>query len=149
MPILGADTNDLLEGIPGADDIIYGRGGNDTLDGGEGNDTLDGGEGNDILWGGKDADTVMGGAGNDYLEGGFGADVLDGGTDDGYDRGPTESTRDNFWGDTVGYLRSDAGVTVNLATGTAEGGHAEGDTLTGDRERPRLPSRRCPHGSRR
>ena len=72
----------------------------------------------------------MGGAGNDYLEGGFGADVLDGGTDDGYDRGPTESTRDNFWGDTVGYLRSDAGVTVNLATGTAEGGHAEGDTLT-------------------
>ena len=26
---------------------------------------------------------------------------------------------------------SDAGVTVNLATGTGQGGHAEGDTLTG------------------
>ena len=33
--------------------------------------------------------------------------------------------------DTVGYELSDAGVTVDLATGAAAGGHAEGDTLTG------------------
>ena len=140
MAIFGTDGNDLLEGMPGADDIIFGYDGNDalngldgndTLYGNRGNDTLDGGEGNDILWGGKDADIVMGGGGNDYLEGGFGADMLDGGEDDGYVIGVAETLQDNAWGDTVGYLLSDAGVTVNLATGTAEGGHAEDDTLTG------------------
>ena len=57
----------------------------------------------------------MGGADSDYLEGGFGADVIDGG--DGFD--------------IAGYELSDAGVTIDLATGTAQGGHAEGDTLTG------------------
>ena len=33
--------------------------------------------------------------------------------------------------DFAGYWGSDAGVTVNLATGTGQGGHAEGDMLTG------------------
>ena len=33
--------------------------------------------------------------------------------------------------DHAGYWGSDAGVTVNLATGMGQGGHAEGDTLTG------------------
>ena len=33
--------------------------------------------------------------------------------------------------DSARYQPSDAGVTVNLATGTGQGGHAEGDTLTG------------------
>ena len=33
--------------------------------------------------------------------------------------------------DWAGYWDSDASVTVNLATGEAAGGHAEGDTLTG------------------
>ena len=50
----------------------------------------------------------------DRNPGGAGRDVLDGGT--GSDR-------------TI-YAGSDAGVTVNLATGTGLGGHAEGDTLT-------------------
>ena len=44
-----------------------------------------------------------------------GADTLDGGEGD----------------DFAGYWGSDAGVTVNLAMGTGQGGHAEGDTLTG------------------
>ncbi len=34
-------------------------------------------------------------------------------------------------GDVVDYRKSDAGVTVNLTTGTNTGGYAEGDTLTG------------------
>ena len=102
-----------------------------TYDGTPDDDVLLGGDDDDILNGLDGDDTLEGGPGNDFLEGGFGADMLDGGEDDGYDTGPTLSVRDNVWGDTVGYLRSDAGVTVNLATGTAEGGHAEGDTLTG------------------
>ena len=86
-----------------------------TLYGQKGDDTLRGGTGIDLLWGGKGDDVLMGGANWDYLEGGFGADVIDGG--DGFD-----SAR---------YELSDAGVTIDLATGAAEGGHAEGDTLTG------------------
>ena len=104
MPIFGTEADDLLVGIPGAHDIIFGRGGDDTLRGGDGNDVLDGGPG---------------------------ADTLDGGEDDGWvgrDRGHVHGA---VLGDTVAYTGSDAGVTVDLATGTAEGGHAEGDTLTG------------------
>ncbi len=85
-----------------------------TLYGQRGNDSLSGGDGQDHLWGGKGDDTLMGGAEFDLLEGGTSADVLDGGEGNDYAK----------------YELSDAGVTVNLATGTAEGGHAEGDTLT-------------------
>ena len=49
------------------------------------------------------------------LEGGAGADKLDGGP--GTDR--------------VSYRDSDAGITVNLADGTSEGGYAEDDVITG------------------
>ena len=45
---------------------------------------------------------------------GAGADRLDGGEHEGVD------------GDFADYWESDAGVTVNLATGTASGGHAGG-----------------------
>src|ERR687891_378388 len=47
-----------------------------------------------------------GGAGGDALDGGAGLDA-------------------------ASYAGSDAGVTVNLATGAGSGGHATGDTLTG------------------
>ena len=87
-----------------------------TLWGQRGDDTLIGGDGYDYLWGGKGDDTLMGGGGGfNYLEGGAGADVIDGG--EGFN--------------VAGYELSDAGVTINLVTGVAEGGHAEGDTLTG------------------
>ena len=86
----------------------------------QGDDALRGGTGQDYLWGGQGDDTLVGGAGRDYLEGGGGMDVVDGG--DHPEAG---------YGDSVGYELSDAGVTINLATGTVQGGHAEGDTLTG------------------
>ena len=35
MTIYGTERDDLLVGIPGAHDIIFGRGGNDTFRGGE------------------------------------------------------------------------------------------------------------------
>lgn len=153
----GAEGNDVLRG-GGGNDILAGGPGADELDGGAGIDSafyqesdagvvvrlkegtgekghaegdtfteienvrgsaysdelvgddevnyLAGGEGNDGLWGGAGDDTLEGGLGADRLFGGSGAD----------------------W---VSYLRSDAGVTVNLVDGTGTGGHAEGDVLEG------------------
>ncbi len=75
-----------------------------TLSGDSGSDTLRGSCGNDVIWGL---------AGNDILRGGAGADLLDGG--DGID--------------TADYRDSDAAVLVDLSTGAAEGGTAEGDML--------------------
>jgi Ca2+-binding RTX toxin-like protein len=53
--------------------------------------------------------------GQDVLLGGAGADLLDGG----------------YGNDTASYAGSNAGVTVNLQTGAASGGHAAGDTFVG------------------
>ena len=112
--VRGSDHADMLvarNDDPATEELLEGS----TLYGQRGDDSLSGGDGQDYLWGGKGDDTLIGGADSDYLEGGAGADVLDGGA--------------SF--DWAGYELSDAGVTINLATGTAEGGHAEGDTLTG------------------
>ena len=94
-------------------------------------DVLRGTDSHDVLWGGRGDDVLAGLGGNDRLEGGPGADVLDGGADEGLSYNDLVSERDNVWGDTVEYTSSEAGVTVNLATGTATGGDAEGDTLKG------------------
>ncbi|WP_417724617.1 Hint domain-containing protein [Salipiger sp.] len=92
-------------------DSLIGGAGDDTLLGGAGNDTLDGGEGADSLNGGTGNDLLNGGNGNDTLEGGAGADTLNGGAGMDY----------------ASYAGSDAGVTVDLSTGTFSGGHAQGD----------------------
>jgi serralysin len=70
-----------------------------------------GGDGADVLRGGHGRDTIRGLGGDDELIGEGGADALDGGAGT----------------DTASYASSSAGVTVNLATGTGRGGHAEGD----------------------
>ena len=87
----------------------------DTLTGSTGNEWLDGGDGADTLNGGAGADTLYGGAGGDTLEGGAGGDSLLGGAGT----------------DWLSYAGSNAGVSVNLATGTAADGDAAGDTITG------------------
>ena len=101
------DTLSGIENLLGsvADDILTGDGGVNVLDGGSGNDTLSGMAGDDSL---------VGGLGNDVLAGGLGADALDGGAGN----------------DTADYTASSAAVTVNLATNTATGGDAQGDTFT-------------------
>lgn len=76
-------------------------------------DQLTGNEKRNALFGRTGDDILLGDAGNDALIGGAGADILDGGAGN----------------DLAGYNASDAGVIVNLATGIAMGGHAEGDTL--------------------
>ncbi|MGO1074132.1 beta strand repeat-containing protein [Inquilinus sp. CA228] len=104
-------------------DVLTAAAGGSTLGGLSGNDTLNGGDGNDVLLGDdflnvigtSGNDTLSGGAGNDYLQGGALGDILNGGADS----------------DTAAYEYSGAGVIVNVDTGVASGGDAQGDTLTG------------------
>ncbi|MGF6230377.1 Ca2+-binding RTX toxin-like protein [Inquilinus ginsengisoli] len=155
--VSGSQAGDTLTGNTGANtlqgwngnDVLRGAAGADRLDGGAGIDTasywgatvgvtvnlaagtgtggeaqgdiligiehLSGSQANDTLTGNAGANTLQGWNGNDVLRGGAGADRLDGGA--GVDTA-------SYWGET-------AGVTVNLATGTGTGGHAQGDILIG------------------
>uniref|UniRef100_UPI0027B9BC9B calcium-binding protein n=1 Tax=Desulfobulbus sp. TaxID=895 RepID=UPI0027B9BC9B len=101
--LYGTDFDDTLIGSD-QDNTLIGYGGSDLLSGLEGNDSLRGEDG---------ADQLLGGAGNDVLHGGAGADLLDGGEGR----------------DSADYRGTGAAVAVNLATGTATGGTAEGDTF--------------------
>ena len=117
--ISGTEWSNELSGGKG-DDSLFGRAGADTLRGGDDNDTLSGGDGDDKLFGDE---------GDDMLIGGDGADILDGGESGelSYDRfGNAYFGEDK---DTASYEDSDAAVQVSLASGTATGGHADGDTL--------------------
>ncbi|GMG82403.1 hypothetical protein LNKW23_16160 [Paralimibaculum aggregatum] len=86
-----------------------------------GDDTLKGKEGDDTLEGGNGADLLEGGIGSDLLIGGAGADVIRG--------NENWSSEEDSGFDTVSYAGSNAGVQVSLTSGTASGGHAEGDTF--------------------
>jgi uncharacterized delta-60 repeat protein len=99
--------NQLL--LAGNDSVTSNSDMNEELQGSEGNDTLTGGSGNDVINGNAGGDTLVGKAGND---------TLDGGT-----VGPDNSS------DFVSYSASTAGVTVNLAAGTAADGMGGTDTL--------------------
>ena len=111
--VMAGDGADVARGGMGNDDL-RGEGGNDTLYGDMGADRVDGGAGDDMLHGGKGDDMLYGGMGDDLLTGGMGADEIDGGA--GMDM--------------ARYYGSSEGVTVNLNTGSASGGHAEGDSFT-------------------
>ena len=74
---------------------------------------------NNRLWGLAGDDEITGGTGADTVEGGAGADEMDGGN--GNEDGETTDLMD-----VLSYAGSDAGVTVNLATASASGGHADG-----------------------
>ena len=102
--LTGGGGDDTLRG-GGGDDTLRGGDGDDMLVGNTGDDTLAGGDGDDVLWGGADDDRIVGGPGDDRIIGGTGRDTLD-------------------------YSRSDAGITVNLATGGASGGDAQGDRIS-------------------
>ncbi|AWW75330.1 hypothetical protein CD351_12915 [Erythrobacter sp. KY5] len=109
-------TSDQLKSGGDFDDLLLGRYGVFA-------DSLAGDAGDDVLVGYAGNDTLSGGAGNDIIEGGLGADIIDGGSDDG------------GAGDTVRYIGSTKGVTVNLALSGAQGGDsgsdAYGDVLSG------------------
>ena len=154
---LAARGTDTLSGDAG-DDTLSGGGGADVLDGGTGTDTAtyagsaagvqvdlaagtgsggdaqgdtltgienaEGGSGNDTLIGSGAANRLLGGAGNDTLSGAAGDDTLSGGTG-----GDLLAGGDGV--DWAAYDASSTGVAVSLLAGTASGGEAAGDTLTG------------------
>ena len=167
---IGNDTlngdagNDVLNGDAG-NDILNGGAGIDTIHGGAGADTLIGGAGGDSLFGdagndifgytiGDGADVVDGGADLDTLNiGGTAANntlnVIFNGTAITQFEGGTVANVESFVADLLGgtdtlnFAGSLAGVTLNLATGTASGftsiagvenvnGTGFNDTLTGD-----------------
>ncbi|MGL4490156.1 MAG: M10 family metallopeptidase C-terminal domain-containing protein [Rhizobiaceae bacterium] len=103
-----AETLSLIENA-------WGGSGNDRMTGNQVNNVLKGGGGADNLQGYEGSDKLYGGSGDDILKGGGGADELFG--EDGVD--------------TVEYLDSSFGVTINLATNSGLGGTAEGDTFSG------------------
>ena len=143
---IGSSFNDILVGtVPGnfspdGADVLEGGAGADRLDGRDGIDTVSyahsaagvtvslatgavsGGDAKgdvltafENLWGSAFADTLAGDAGSNTLEGRAGADALHGGAGI----------------DTASYAHSAAGVQVDLAHGTATGGDAAGDSLSG------------------
>lgn len=81
--------------------------------GGAGSDRLSGNELGNALVGGRGGDRLLAFAGNDWLEGGAGADLIAGGGGI----------------DTASYRKSDAGITIDLASGRAFHGEAAGDQL--------------------
>jgi Ca2+-binding RTX toxin-like protein len=145
--VLGGDAND---------NVIAGDAGNDLIEGGAGADSLDGGSGEDVLsyagsatavdvtlvsgaaavtsggdaegdvainfedlLGSAQADSLTGDDADNIIEGGGGADTIEGGANTA------------FRGDAASYAHSAAAVAVDLGAGTASGGDAEGDTLSG------------------
>ena len=88
-------------------------------------DELAGNDAANVLKGLAGDDEITGADGADTIEGGAGADELDG--DDGNDT--TDQTHRANIADVLSYAGSDAAVTVNLATASASGGHATGDTI--------------------
>jgi Ca2+-binding RTX toxin-like protein len=96
----GGDGSDSLTNI----ENVTGTGRNDTIIGNGLQNLLDGGAGDDTLRGGSGNDTLFGAAGADTLDGELGSD----------------------W---AKYQGAPSSVTVDLAAGTATGGHGS-DTLT-------------------
>ena len=101
--VLAPGTGADIEGGPTADKLT-GTADSESIAGLGGDDTLYGLGGDDILDGNGGNDLLVGGAGGDTLKGGAGTD-------------------------TISYAGSASGVTINLLSGTATGGDAEGDTL--------------------
>ena len=109
-------TVDLAEGtFEGGDAQGDGFADIEHIVGSDHQDVLTGDNGPNVLYGIGGDDELQGNGGDDQLEGGVGSDRLDGGAGE----------------DILSYLLSDAGVTINLENGTAEGGDAQGDVITG------------------
>jgi Ca2+-binding RTX toxin-like protein len=146
--LYGGDGNDVLRGGTGADEL-YGDNGIDTASylgslagvevdlltglgsfGEAQGDTLAGIENlsgslqADGLRGDAGANTLQGLNGNDILNGRDGSDVLNGGAG-------ADSLDGGNGIDTASYFTAPTGVAVNLYAGTASGGEAQGDVLSG------------------
>ncbi len=118
--LLVATSGAQLSGTAG-DDLMAGQAGTHA-------DNLFGGAGDDVLVGYAGDDILSGGEGDDILEGGLGADLLDGGSH-------VVVAGQQTVGDTARYVRSAAGISVDLNVtgpqGGAVGSDSIGDVLVG------------------
>jgi Ca2+-binding RTX toxin-like protein len=103
-----------IDGYANVERLSYTGTADATLIGNSGDNIITGNIGNDTLTGGLGSDQLVGGDGNDMLIGGEGTDILIGGAGV----------------DSVSYLGSTSGVTLDLNAGTGLGGDAEGDSLS-------------------
>jgi Ca2+-binding RTX toxin-like protein len=120
-----------IKGTVGADtledttlqDVVMGGGGNDTIRAGAGDDVVYGGSGDDEIWSYDGNDTVYGGSGNDSILDLNGDDLISGGSGD--DLVLAGEGNDTYTGgsgyDTINFIGTWAGVTVDLSKGTATG----------------------------
>ena len=122
---LGLVTANVLNTGAIFGNVTFGDG-HDVYDGREGTlrGVLDGGAGDDMLQGGAAAETINGGAGEDDIDAGAGDDMVHGGAGADFLDGGVGS-------DLLMYNTSAAGVVVNMTTGEAWGGDAQGDVFTG------------------
>ncbi|WP_417518692.1 calcium-binding protein [Minwuia sp.] len=97
--------SDFRAGPGKADDVEQDLGFDELLNGDGGGGRFSGGLGNDTISAGAGDDTLIGGPGADVLNGGPGIDLAE-------------------------FIGSPAGIIVNLATGAASGGDAQGDTFS-------------------
>ena len=109
--MITVEALDLPADIEGTDD-------NEKLTGTDGAESILGGGGDDTIDGMGGHDEIDGGPGNDLITGGPGGDEIKGGADE----------------DTISYEYSPLGVTLNLRSGSASGGDADGDELGDDIE---------------
>jgi len=124
--LFGGTGNDTVFGDAG-DDIIHGEDGDDLLSGGEGNDLVTAGAGNDSLEGGSGADLLFDGTGGDTVRGGAGDDRVVAALDedrDTYDGGEGAA-------DALDLTATEAGVSVDLAAGSAAGEEIGDNAVTG------------------
>jgi Ca2+-binding RTX toxin-like protein len=122
---MGAGADSVVNGgrILGAVQLL---GGADLYDGAEGSVGT-------RVEGGADADTLLGGAGGDRLEGGLGQDEIDAGAgNDTVQGGPDADVLEGGEGiDLLSYAAAASSVRVDLGTGEAALGDAEGDAISG------------------
>ncbi len=114
----GTDTASYADSFEGVTvDLAAGTGSGGTAEGDtlSGIENVTGSDHADTLTGDSGANLLDGGGGDDTLQGGAGADTLTGGSGS----------------DTASYADSAAAVNVDLGAGTASGGDAQGDTLSG------------------
>ncbi|MGK7898435.1 MAG: calcium-binding protein [Xenococcus sp. (in: cyanobacteria)] len=135
--IRGTNQDDIIRGILGENNAIFGLAGNDTIFGGQtvpGRKTanlLYGGKGNDQMFGGRGNDTLVGGDGNDFLQSGKGNDLLFG--DKGNDVFFGQEGNDTlFGGDGDDFLRGQGRNEFPDGNDYIVGGRGN-DRLIGDR----------------
>lgn len=114
--VLNRGTMNGIVELGAGNDVYFGEGGLRTGEvyGGSGDDLIIGGSSAEALFGDAGSDRISGGVGDDYIAGGAGNDALEGGA--GLD--------------TVSYLDSSIGLTIDLNLGSATGS-AETDRISG------------------